>query len=49
MSIDKIHSNRKYLFINRYTHILHSNDKEDTSDTRRDLMNAATRTKLDTR
>ena len=45
MSIDKIHSNRKYLFTNRYTHILHSNEKEDTSDTRMDLMNVATKNK----
>lgn len=42
----------KYIAIGnglRYTHMLHSNEKEDTTDTRMDLMNAATRTKPDIR
>lgn len=42
----------KYIAIGnglRYTHILHSNEKEDTNDIRMDLMNAATRTKPDIR
>lgn len=47
MSINKIRRIGNDL---RYTDILHSNEKEDTTDTRMDLMNAAaTRTKQDTR
>lgn len=57
LTVKENYHSSKYLLIKyietgndlRYTDILHSNEKEDTTDTRMNLMNAATRTKPDIR